>query len=83
MTTDQTPREEPAPAGPLTDLERAILDLELDWFNKPGSKEQAIKVRLDLTGIRYYQILNRLLDRREAVEYSPVVVNRLRRIART
>ncbi|TWS25400.1 DUF3263 domain-containing protein [Tsukamurella sputi] len=66
----------------LTDRERAILDFEAAWWQQRGAKEDAIRAQFDLSPIRYTQILNRLLDRPEAIAYSPAVVNRLRRISR-
>lgn len=64
----------------LTDRERAILDFEAGWWQQRGAKEDAIRAQFDLSPIRYTQLLNQLLDRPEALAYSPTVVNRLRRI---
>lgn len=66
----------------LTDRERAILDFEAVWWQQRGAKEDAIRAQFDLSPIRYTQLLNQLLDRPEALAYSPTVVNRLRRITR-
>lgn len=66
----------------LTDREREILDFEAAWWRHRGAKEDAIRAQLDLTPVRYYQQLRALLDRPEALAYSPTVVNRLRRITR-
>lgn len=66
----------------LTDRDRAILDFERGWWVQPGSKEEAIKARLDLSPTRYYELLGGLVDSAEAEEYDPLVVRRLRR-ART
>lgn len=63
----------------LADLDRAILDFEARWWKYPGRKEQAILDELGLTGVRYYQRLNALLDEPDALAYAPAVVNRLRR----
>ena len=65
---------------PLTDRDRAILDLERDWWVEGGtSKEQAIRDRLELSAARYYEILNELLDNPGALAYDPLVVRRRRR----
>ena len=65
---------------PLTDRDRAILDLERDWWVEGGtSKEQAIRDRLDLSKARYNEVLNDLLDNPEALAYDPLVVRRRRR----
>lgn len=66
----------------LTDRDRAILDFEAAWWQQRGAKEDAIRAQFDLSPIRYTQLLNQLLDRPEALAYSPTVVNRLRRISR-
>lgn len=64
----------------LTDGERAVLALEREWWQRRGSKEQAVRDRFDLTATAYYALLNRLIDRPEALAAEPVVVNRLRRL---
>src|SRR5690349_17681708 len=46
------------PADVLTDRERDILDFEQQWWRHPGSKEQAIRDRFQLSSTRYYQLLN-------------------------
>ena len=74
------PTSETVQAQPLTDVERAMLDLEGGTWRVPGLKEQAIKDRFGMTSTRYYQRLNSLLSRREAWEYAPTTVSRLRRV---
>lgn len=64
---------------PLTQRDRAILELERDWWTEPGTKEAAIRSRLELSSTRYYQILGELLDSPEAMRAEPLVVRRLRR----
>ena len=65
----------------LTDRDRAILDLERDWWVVGGtSKEQAIRDRLDLSKARYNEVLNELLDNPAAEAYDPLVVRRRRRM---
>lgn len=68
------------PSGPLNDRERAILDFERQWWKYAGSKEQVIRERFDMTATRYYQILNALIDRPEALAHDPMLVRRLRRL---
>lgn len=70
-----------APNRPLTDREQAILDFERDWWTAAeGSKEQAIRDRLDLSAARYYEILASLLDVKAAMDYDPLVIRRRRRV---
>jgi len=64
----------------VNDLQRAILEFEGQWWRLPGNKEAAIREQFDLSPTRYYQILTRLLDDPAALEVSPTVVNRLRRL---
>ena len=64
----------------LTDLERRILEFERNWWRFAGAKERAIKELFDLTAPRYYQLLNDLIDRADALEAAPMLVKRLRRL---
>jgi transposase len=65
----------------LTDLDRQMLAFErLWWWQRAGSKGAAIRDRFALTPTRYHQLLNRLIDRPEALAHNPAVVNRLRRL---
>jgi hypothetical protein len=64
----------------LTERERAILAFEKQSWRHAGSKEQAIHERFDLSGTRYYQLLNALLDNPAALAHDPVLVGRLRRL---
>lgn len=66
--------------GTLTDREREILAFERQWWKYAGAKEQAIRELFDVSATRYYQLLNSLIDRPEALEAEPMLVNRLRRI---
>ncbi len=60
--------------------ERAVLAMERRGFAGPGAKERAIREQLGLAPVRYYQLLNALLDDPRALAHDPVTVNRLRRI---
>jgi uncharacterized protein DUF3263 len=64
----------------LTPREAAVLALEGRSFSGPGAKERAVREQLGLAPVRYYQLLNALLDDPRALAHSPVTVNRLRRI---
>ncbi|WP_399886287.1 DUF3263 domain-containing protein [Streptomyces sp. BBFR51] len=70
---------EPDPAA-LAPRERSILALERRGFSGPGAKERAIREELGLAPVRYYQLLNALLDDPRALASDPVTVNRLRRV---
>ena len=64
----------------LEERERAVLALERRGFTTPGAKERAIREELGLAPVRYYQLLNALLDDERALAHDPVTVNRLRRV---
>jgi hypothetical protein len=65
---------------PLTEQQRAIIDMEREWWATSGGKEAAIADRFGMSAVRYYQVLNQVLVLPAALEYDPVTVNRLRRI---
>jgi len=71
-------------AGPdgsgLTERERAILAFERKWWQYAGAKEQAIRDHFSMSATRYYQLLNALIDRHEALIHDPMLVKRLRRV---
>jgi hypothetical protein len=64
----------------LSELEIGLLEFERSWWRHAGSKESAIKELFNLTPPAYYQMLNNLIDRNEALLAQPVLVKRLRRI---
>ena len=64
----------------LSDRERAVLALEARAWRTPGAKEAAIREQLGLAPVRYYQLLNGLLDRPAALAHDALLVNRLRRL---
>ncbi|MFI8854108.1 DUF3263 domain-containing protein [Streptomyces sp. 891-h] len=71
--------EEEARAG-LSDEDRAVLAFAARGWASPGEKERAIRERLGMSPVRYYQQLNALLDDERALAFDPVTVNRLRRL---
>jgi Protein of unknown function (DUF3263) len=72
-----TPAEPPAPG--LTAREHEILAFERQWWKYAGAKEQAIRELFDMSPTRYYQLLNNLLEKPEAIEADPMLIKRLRR----
>ncbi|MDP1720495.1 MAG: DUF3263 domain-containing protein [Candidatus Nanopelagicaceae bacterium] len=64
----------------LSDLEVRILEFERSWWRYAGAKESAIRELFDLSAPRYYQLLNDLVDREDALLASPMLVKRLRRL---
>ncbi|NCU82574.1 MAG: DUF3263 domain-containing protein, partial [Actinobacteria bacterium] len=64
----------------LSDLEVRILDFERQWWKYAGAKDAAIKELFDLSTRGYYELLNNLIDREDALVASPLLVKRLRRL---
>lgn len=65
---------------PLSELERDVLMFERQWWKYAGAKETAIRESFDMSATRYYQVLNALIDRADAIAYAPMTVKRLRRL---
>ncbi|WP_369132598.1 DUF3263 domain-containing protein [Modestobacter sp. I12A-02662] len=63
--------------------EREMLAFERQWWRYAGAKEAAIRERFGLSATRYYQVLNALVDRPEALAADPLLVRRLRRMRAT
>ena len=62
------------------DTWREILDFERDSWKLPQPKELAVRQRFGMSSASYHQVLNRVIDRPEALEYDPMLVRRLRRL---
>ncbi|MFI5727768.1 DUF3263 domain-containing protein [Streptomyces cyaneofuscatus] len=69
----------PSPSG-LSDRDRALLALERRSWAGPGAKERAIREELGISPVRYFQLLNALIEDERALREDPVTVNRLRRL---
>ena len=64
----------------LSERDRKMLEFERQWWKFAGSKDEAIRQQFDMSGTRYFQILNDLIDRPEALAADPLLVKRLRRM---
>ncbi|TNC28094.1 DUF3263 domain-containing protein [Amycolatopsis alkalitolerans] len=73
----------PEAAAGLSEREVAILAFERQWWRHAGAKEEAIRKQFNLSPTRYYQLLNRLLEKPEAVAADPMLVKRLRKLRTT
>ena len=73
------------PEGPdeLSGRDAAMLDFERQWWKYAGAKEQTVREKFDMSSTRYYQVLNALIDRPEALAHDPLLVRRLRRLRAT
>ncbi len=78
---DGTPHEQVE--GGLSRRDREILSFERQWWKYAGAKEQAIRDLFDMSATRYYQVVNALIDRPEALVADPMLVKRLRRLRST
>jgi Protein of unknown function (DUF3263) len=68
------------PPAELSDRDREILAFERQWWKHAGAKEQAVRAKFAVSATRYYQLLNQLIDRPEALAHDPMTVKRLRRL---
>jgi hypothetical protein len=57
-----------------------MLTFERQWWRSAGAKETAIRERFGVTPTRYYQVLNALVDRPDALAADPLLIRRLRRL---
>ena len=87
---DHAPDRAPAPAvvaepdePGLSQRDRDMLAFERQWWKYAGAKEQAVRDQFGLSATRYYQLLNTLIDRPEALVADPMLVKRLRRLRAT
>ncbi|MEI2810377.1 MAG: DUF3263 domain-containing protein [Nocardioides sp.] len=67
----------------LSERDRQILEFERQWWKYAGAKETAVRQMFDMSNTRYYQVLNALIDRPEAMVEDPLLVRRLRRLRAT
>jgi hypothetical protein len=64
----------------LSERDQRILDLAGQPYEFEGKREQDIRDLLDMSATRFWHIVIALLDDIDALEYSPQLVLRLRRI---
>ena len=80
MVAHPARNEQPEESAALSARDREILDFERQWWKYAGAKEQAVREKFDMSSTRYYQVLNVLIDRPDALEHDPLLVRRLRRL---
>lgn len=73
-------RGEEARGEELSDLELRILEFEHRWYRHRGEKHVDLSREFGISPIRYFQILNHVIDKPAAVVVEPTLVNRLRRL---
>lgn len=62
----------------LSASEADLLAFEGRWRKHTAAKERAIRDELGISPPRYYQLLERLLERPAAVRFDPMLVRSLR-----
>ena len=80
VSASHSPRESSEPFGELSIRDAEILAFERQWWKFAGAKEQAIRDKFQMSATRYYQVLNALIDKPEALAQDPLLVKRLRRL---
>ncbi len=80
---DEHVRELVGESSGLPRRERDVLAFERQWWRYAGAKEAAIREQFGLSATRYYQVLNAVIDRPEALAADPLLVRRLRRMRAT
>jgi hypothetical protein len=67
-------------AETLSEVEAKILEFEQKWWKYAAAKESSIRELFDMSPSRYYEVLNSLIDRDDALAASPMLIKRLRRM---
>jgi hypothetical protein len=74
------PEDAPGSSSSLSERDQQIMAFERQWWKYAGAKEQAIRDQFGMSATRYYQVLNALIDRPDALAFDPLLVKRLRRL---
>ena len=77
---EQSSHDPARPGSTLSERDLEMLAMERLWWQFAGAKEQAIREKFDMSATRYYQVLNALIDKPEALVADPLLVRRLRRL---
>jgi hypothetical protein len=80
LVSRSSTEEKAGEVAALDTRDRELLDFEREAWKLRMSKERAIRERFGFSAARYHQLLNRAIDRPEAIAYDPMLVRRLRRI---
>ncbi len=77
---DREPAERELSEQEPAEQEQGILAFERQWWKRSGGKDRAIRELFGMSGARYYQVLNELLDDPAAVRSDPMLIKRLRKL---
>jgi hypothetical protein len=83
MIVASSPQHDGREPPDLSARDAEILTFERQWWKFAGAKEQAIRDKFQMSATRYYQVLNALIDKPEALAQDPLLVKRLRRLRAT
>jgi Protein of unknown function (DUF3263) len=83
MIVASSPQHDGREPAELSARDAEILTFERQWWKFAGAKEQAIRDKFQMSATRYYQVLNALIDKPEALAQDPLLVKRLRRLRAT
>ena len=67
-------------AMPTIPTTTELLAFEGEWRRWSGRKDEAIRARFSIPPARYFQLLGRAIDTREAETIDPMLVHALRRV---
>ncbi|MBB3115485.1 DUF3263 domain-containing protein [Corynebacterium bovis] len=65
--------------GRLSERDLEMLAFERRWWRRRGARDEEIRRRFGVTPVRYFQQLNALIERPEALAEDPVLVRTLLR----
>jgi hypothetical protein len=83
IVASSPPHDGKEPLAELSLRDAEILTFERQWWKFAGAKEQAIRDKFQMSATRYYQVLNALIDKPEALAQDPLLIKRLRRLRAT
>ncbi len=70
----------PQGGAALSERDAQVLDFERQWWKYAGAKNDGIREQFSMSATRYYQVLNTIIDKPEAMAHDPLLVKRLQRL---
>lgn len=67
------------PGQGLSGREIAMLEFERQWWRNPALKNEQIRQEFGVSPVRYFQQLNALISRPDALDFDPSLVRTLLR----
>jgi superfamily I DNA/RNA helicase len=69
------------PDGALSASDQLLLSVEAQWWTQPSPKAEFVAEQLGLSLNAYEQRLRDLVNQQAALDYDPLLIRRLRRLA--